>query len=208
MIMLNWKRQLVGVLVFSVSMLPAYDSEIWAASLTAAPIERTRGAVTLLGEGAKIKVKLTDGEKLKGAIHGLGEEGFLLNVEGQGDPKKITYNEVAELKPAKRSYKASGQPDPIQARGSVVGLGVGKHIKVKFDGDRVLHGNITAIGENQFTMLPDQQQQPIEIAYNNVNLVHKNLSTGSTVVLLLVVAGAIAIAAVALTGSDTVRGSF
>lgn len=99
-------------------------------------------------------------------------------------------------------------PDPIKARGAVVGLGVGQHIKVKFDGDRVLRGHISAIGQDRFTILPDKEQTPVEIAYNSTQLVHENPGAGTTLVLLLVVAGAIAIAAVALTGSDSVRESF
>ncbi len=88
-----------------------------------------------------------------------------------------------------------------------MGLGVRQHIMVKFDGDYVLHGNITAIESDQFTILPDKQQAPVEVAYNSVQNVHKNLSAGATIAIVVGIAAAVVILAALLTGSDTVRGS-
>ncbi|MBI4165746.1 MAG: hypothetical protein HY508_08445 [Acidobacteria bacterium] len=206
--MINWRSSLVWTLLVSVSFLPISDCALWAKPGAAAPLTMTRDSVWLLGEGADVKIQLTDGQKLKGEIKSYGEEGLVLDAKGEKAAQTVKYNDIAELKPAKKSYKASGVPDPVKARAAVVGLGVGQHIKVKFDGDRVLHGHITAIGPDRFTIMPDKQQAPVEVAYNSMQLVHENPGAGATLVLLLVVAGAIAIAAVALTGSDTVRGSF
>ena len=205
--MIHWRSSLIWALLVSTSLLPISDCALWAKAAAAAPLAKTHESVALLGEGAEVKVKLTDGNKLKGDIQSFGEEGFVLDVKGDEGAKTVNYSEISELKPAKRSYKTSGVTDPVKARGAVVGLGVGQHIKVKFEGDRVLHGHITAIGQDRFTILPDKQQVPVEVAYNSIQIVHKNLSAGATLAIVLLIAGAVAIAAVALTGSDTVRGS-
>ncbi len=206
--MIHWRHSTIWALLVSVMLLPISDCTLWAKAGAAAPLAKTQESVALLGEGAEVKIKMTDGKKLKGDIQSFDEAGFVLGVKGEEGTKTVNYDEISELKPAKRSYKTSGVPDPVKARGAVVGLGVGQHIKVKFDGDRVLHGHITAIGQERFTILPDKQQVPVEVAYNNIQIVHENLSAGATLAIVLVIAGAIALTAVWLTGSDTVRGSF
>ncbi|MFB3920123.1 MAG: hypothetical protein ACE145_00290 [Terriglobia bacterium] len=206
--MTEWRRTIVWSLIWSVSLLPVSDSVLWAKAAAPVPVEQTKQSVNLLGEGAQVKVKLTDGAKLKGAINQVNDEGFTMMAENWQTPRTIAYDQIAELKPAKRSYKASGEINAPEARRAVVGLGVGEHIMVKFDGNRELHGNIRSIGMDRFTILPDNEQTPVEVAYDSVQVVHKNLSAGATLVLVLAVAAAAIIAAVVATGSDTVRGAY
>lgn len=205
--MMNLRNSLIWTLLVSVSLFPISDCALWAKAAAAAPTNETRNSVWLLGEGAEVKVKLTDGKELKGGIKSYGDSDLVLDVKGEEGTKTVNYSDIAELKAAKKSYKTSGAPDAVKARTAVVGLGVGQHVMVKFDGDRILRGHIKEIGPDRFTIMPDAQQTPVEVAYNSMQVVHENPGAGTTLVLVLLVVGAVAIAAVALTGSDTVRGS-
>ena len=60
----------------------------------------------------------------------------------------------------------------------VTALGTGKHVVVKISGEKKLHGHIRAIETEHFTLLPDNQSEPIQIAYAEVWQVGKNLGTG------------------------------
>ncbi len=205
--MVNWNKPLIWSLAVCVSLLPISEIAVSAKAAEAAAPPSPVETVRLLGEGAKVKIKLTDGLKVKGLIESFGEEGLVLNTKRSPSPKKIPYDQIAELRPAKQSYKASGQPDPVQARRAVVGLGVGQHVMVKQVSDLELHGNIQSIGMESFAMLSDHQKAPVEIAYTDVKVVHKNLSAGATLAIVVGIVAAAALIAVFLTGSDTVRGS-
>ena len=205
--MVNLKNPLIWALAVSVSILPLSDTAAWAGPAEPAPSTATAESVRLLGEGAEVKIKLADGLKVKGVIESFGDDGLVLNTKRRPSPRTIDYAQIAQLKPAKRSYKASGEPDPVEARRAVVGLGVGHHVMVKQVSNLELHGNIQTIGMESFTMLPDHQQAPVEIAYSDVKVVHKNLSAGATLAVVIGVVAAAALIAVFLTGSDTVRGS-
>jgi len=58
--------------------------------------------VSLFGVGAKIKLRLADGEKVHGSIDAISDEGFSLNSGNGEHPRQIAYNEVADLQLAKR----------------------------------------------------------------------------------------------------------
>jgi small nuclear ribonucleoprotein (snRNP)-like protein len=153
--------------------------------------------VSMFGVGAKIKLRLTDGEKLDGSIEAISDEAFSL-TSGNGErPRQIAYNEVADLQLAERRvYRAHDQPpDPVQARRVVVALGIGKHIGVKTTGGQEFHGHIQVIEPNYFTMLPDREAAPVQIAYGEVRYVEKNLSLGATVVLVVLIAAAVIVIA-------------
>jgi len=74
--------------------------------------------------------------------------------------------------------------------------------------NRVLRGNITAIGPDGFTRIPDKQQTPVAIANNHAQLVHENPSAGAALAIVLGIAGAVALLAVVRKNSDTARGDF
>jgi ribosome maturation factor RimP len=150
----------------------------------------TKQQVDRWGVGAEVKVKLAGGKNLRGAISGIEDESFLL-VKGQkASPKRVGYAEVAELKLAKNLYRATGQPDVIAVMRVVEALGVGRHAVVKTTAGQEYHGNIQVIGQDQFTLLPDHQSQPVQIAYNDVQQVGPNLSTGAKVAIIVGAAAA------------------
>ncbi len=123
-----------------------------------------------LGVGAYVKVKLTDAKKLRGTIEAVDDEGFLLISGRHPSPRRIAYNQVARLRLVKLSYRASGQPDPAEARRVVTALGIGNHITVKIAGGKKHHGQIQAIEPDHFTLeLVEKVDSPtLQIAYRDV----------------------------------------
>jgi ribosome maturation factor RimP len=150
--------------------------------------------VDLFGVGAKIKLQLAGGEKLRGSIEAISDEAFSL-TSGKGEPQRqIAYNEVADLQLAKRVYRAHDQPpDPVQAKRVVAALGVGKHIVVKTTTGKEFHGHIEVIEPDRFAMLPDRETAPVQIPYSEIRYVEKNLSLGSTIVLVVLIAAAVVV---------------
>ena len=150
--------------------------------------------VDLFGAGTKVSVKLANGQKVRGSIGGIEDQAFLLATDREKTPRRIAYDQVSELKLAKRLYRASGQPDPIEAKRMVTSLGVGKHVAVEVPSGKKLHGHIQAIEGERFTLLPDNQPAPVQIAYSDVHYVEKNLSFGATIVLVVLIVAAVAVA--------------
>ena len=92
-------------------------------------------------------------------------------------------------------YRAHGHPDPAEARRVVLALGMGKHVVVNTTAGREFHGNIVAIEQGYFSVVPDRQTAPVQIAYADIKHVEKNLSLGATIVLLVLIAAAVVVAA-------------
>ncbi len=93
-------------------------------------------------------------------------------------PTRVAYDQVAELKLAKVTYKTSGQPDAAEARRVVAGLGVGRHIVVKTAAGAEYHGKVQAVEADHFTILPDHQKAPVQIAYSDTLLLSPNPTKG------------------------------
>jgi ribosome maturation factor RimP len=106
-----------------------------------------------------VGLKLAGGEKLRGSISAIDEQGLVLS-ERNRPVRHIAYDEVAQLRLAERAYRATGESDPAAARRIVVNLGVGRHAAVKFAG-KELHGHIQAIEADHFTLMPDRQTAPV-----------------------------------------------
>jgi len=87
--------------------------------------------VDQFGVGAKVKVELVSGKKLMGSIQSVDEGAFLVALSKAGPSTRVDYDQVAQLKLAKVTYKAKGQPDAVEAKRVATGLGVGHHIMVK-----------------------------------------------------------------------------
>jgi ribosome maturation factor RimP len=155
----------------------------------------TKQQVDRWGVGAEVKVKLAGGKNLRGAISGIEDESFLLVKGQQASPKRVGYAEVAELKLAKNLYRATGQPDALAAMRVVEALGVGRHAVVKTTAGQEYHGNIQVIDRDQFTLLPDHQSQPVQIAYSDVQQVGPNLSRAAETA-IIVAAAAISVVAI------------
>jgi ribosome maturation factor RimP len=163
--------------------------------------------VNQLGVGANVKPKLTAGEKLQGFIEQIDEEAFLFFAsEQESSPRRVAYDQVAELRLANLTYKASTQPNPVEARRVATALGTGKHVVVKISGEKKLHGHIRAIETEHFTLLPDNQSEPIQIVYAEVWQVGKNLGTGATLAIIGgAVAAAVAVGVAASGGEEQVQ---
>jgi ribosome maturation factor RimP len=166
------------------TVLTLADAVAFAAAAAPAPTA-VKQQIDQFGIGAKVKLQLTDGKKLKGSISAIEDEAFLLTSKQQGSPQRVAYDQVAQLKLAKLTYKAAGQPDPAEARRVVLGLGVGKHIMVKTAAGKEYHGLIVAIEEGGFAVMPDKQTAPVQVAYSDVVQLGPNLSTGAKVAIII-----------------------
>lgn len=199
--MYSSKKALVIVLVTSLLLLPLGDVAAWLEAATPPNPALAKRQVDQFGVGAKVKIQLADGKKLKGSISAIEDEAFLLASKADGSPQRVAYDQVAQLKLAKLTYKAVGQPDPAEARRVVLGLGAGHHVQVKTTAGKEYHGNIQAIDPDSFTILCDHQTASVQIAYNDVLHVGPNLSTGAKVAIGVIVVVAIVVIAWAAAGA-------
>ena len=163
-----------------------------ATRVSAAEVRQQSGSdllkqkVELFGVGANVKVKLTDGRKMKGPISSIIDDGFTLAPEPGGLTRPINYDEVSELKLATRKYEASGTPDASEARRVIAALGIGNHVMVRTASMKI-HGQIKSIERDHFVILPDDQNNPVQIAYQDVQQVGKNLGILSMIGLVVVI---------------------
>ena len=186
------QKTIVQVLVFCIAILPLNELAALAGDAPAAP-EQVKQQIDQYGVGAKLKLQLADGKKLKGSVTFVGDDSFELKTKPSAEPRQIAYNNVNQVKLAKLVYRAKGAPDPVEARRVVLGLGVGHHIQVKTAAGMEYHGNVAAIDSESFTMLPDRATAPVQIAFADVTYVEQNLSKGATIA---IIAGASAAAVV------------
>jgi ribosome maturation factor RimP len=202
---IRWSKVVAIGLVYGMMVLPLGD----VAALRATPALEpgvVKQQIGQFGVGAKVKVKLSGGRQLRGDVAAVADDGFLLQAKRQSAPRHVAYTEVSEIRLAKLTYRATGQPDPAEARRVVMGLGVAGHIMVKTVAGKEYHGNIQAIEQNNFTLLPDHQAVPVQIAYNDVVQLGPNLSTAAKVVIVVVVAAAVALTALVIVLTvDVVR---
>lgn len=187
--MSKWRKSIGLGLVFCVYYFSLVQSLSAAATFNPASIKQQ---VDNFGVGAKVGMKLAQGERLRGSIESIDDQGFV--VSDRDGSRRIPYDQVAQLRLAQRAYRAKAEIDPIAARRVVVNLGVGRHAVVKFSG-RELHGNIQAIAATHFTLLPDHEAAPVEIPYDQVRYVEKNITLGSTIVLVVLIVAAVAVIA-------------
>jgi small nuclear ribonucleoprotein (snRNP)-like protein len=198
--MLNWRKATTIGLVICVVHLCFLDSVNAAASAASTSIKQN---VDQFGVGAKVGVTLATGKKLRGFIEAIEDRSFLLDLGPKKASLRVGYDEVTDLRLAKRKYRASEQPDAVEARRVALALGVDKHVVVKTSDGRERHGHIRSIEADYFTILPDHQSESVQIAYNDVRHLEKNLSAGATIVLVVVVAAAVVVTAILLADGDS-----
>ncbi len=186
------KEFLAGTLVFCLFQLSLAQSLQAAIGLDPASAKRQ---VDEFGAGARVGLVLVGGEKLKGALQEITDEGFQFVTRASGPPRTIGYDEVTGVQLLKRRYRAHGQPDSAEARRVVLALGLRKHVVVNTTAGLEFHGNIVAIAPSYFSVLPDQQPAAVQIAYGDIQHVEKNLSLGATIVLLVLIGAAVLVAA-------------
>jgi ribosome maturation factor RimP len=157
-------------------------------------IVRLKQTLEFFGIGANVKVKLADGQRMKGQIASIDGDGFALTSNGGAAARQISYDKAAELTLVTKKYHASGVPDASEARRVVAGLGIGTHVMVR-TGESKIHGQIRTIEGDHFLILPDDKADPVAIAYQDVRQVGKNLGILSTIGLVAVIVVAIVVIA-------------
>jgi len=189
----NWRKYTVVGLVVCLLHL-SLAGMVWPASTTTT-LNSTlaKQQVDQFGVGANVKVELAGGKKLKGSIQSVEEGGFFLASNHAGSPTRVAYDEVSQLKLAKVTYKAKGQPNAGEAKRVATGLGVGHHIVVKTTEGKEYHGNIVALDAESFTMLPDHATAPVEVAYNNVQQMGPNPGAGTWIAIGILAAVAVVV---------------
>ena len=201
------QRVLAAALAVSIAVWSLGDLPALAAEASSNP-EVVRQEMIQYGVGANLKLRLADGKTLKGSLVFLGEDGFELRGKPKEAPRRIAYSQVTGVKPARLSYRAKGQPDAVEARRTVLGLGVGHHIQVRTTRGAEYHGNIQTIDADTFTMLPDRQTSAVQISFSEVQVVGQNLSTGAKIVIAVVVVATIAVTVLVVVYVRAVDKSF
>jgi ribosome maturation factor RimP len=192
-------RQLVGVgLAFGMLHLTLIDVARGSEPTALLNPTAVKQQVGLLGVGTKVNVRLSGGKKLNGTIQEIGDSTFLVAPNGSS-PTSVAYEQVAQLKLTKNTYKAKGSVDVEEARRVIAGLSVGHHIMVKTTAGQEYHGNIKAIETDSFTMLPDHTTTPVQIAYDEIRQTGPNLSKGAKIGIVVLVAVVIIAVAIIAT---------
>jgi ribosome maturation factor RimP len=186
--------QILTFAVFHVSMVAA-------AAPTPTDLQQR---VALFGVGTELDLKLTGGEKVRGAVESIGDDSFTVTSRADGAQRQIAFQDLQSVRYPKRGYKAEGAPDPAAARRMVVQLGVGEHIMVQVSPEKKVRGHITKIQEDHFVILPDGETSPLEVPYSSIWKVNKNLSFGATLAILAGVAAATVLILV-LSGEDEIN---
>ena len=193
---MNFKRDSICIgLIGCMLLIPINDVAAYPQPATQSNLNSVKQQVEQIGVGAEVKLKLAGGEKLRGDIQAIDDQGFVLDSGKQASRRRLTYDQVARVMLASLVYRATGVPDSIAAGRVVAGLGVGHHIVVKTTEGREYHGNIQMIGEDHFVMVPDHQTASVQIAYTQVHYVEQNLSKGAKIAIVVAVVLAVVVIA-------------
>ena len=191
---MNFKRDSICIgLVGCMLLLPINDVAAYPQPATASNLSSVKQQVEQIGVGAEVKLKLAGGEKVRGNIQAIDDQGFVLDSGQQASHRRINYGQVARVTLASLVYRASGVPDPIAASRVVAGLGAGHHIVVKTTEGKEYHGNIQVIDEDHFVIVPDHQTASVQIAYTQVHYVEQNLSKGAKIAIVVAIVVVVAV---------------
>jgi ribosome maturation factor RimP len=169
----------------------------------APPATALKQRIEQFGVGTELKLKLNGGDNVKGRVESIGNDSFLLAPNDDGAPREIAYNQLQNVRYPKRGYKAEDAPDAAAAKRMVVQLGVGEHIMVKVSPTQKVRGHIREIHDDHFVVAPDGQKETLQVPYNSVWKVNKNLSFGATVAIVVGIAAAVVLILV-LSGEEDV----
>jgi hypothetical protein len=80
-------------------------------------------------------------------------------------------------------FSAKSTGNPAEARRTVVGLGIGKHVMARNFGGLEVHGLIQEIGPEHFTVLPDHQTQAVSFNYAEIMKVEPNMNRATKILI-------------------------
>jgi len=170
----------------------------------ASPQPDLKQRVEQFGVGTELNLKLKSGEKLRGSVESIGDDSFIVAAKDNGAPREIAFNDLEKVRYPKRGYKSGGAtPDAAAAKRMVVQLGVGEHIMVKVSPTEKVRGHIRAIYDDHFVIQPDGQTSTLQVPYNSIRKVNKNLSFGATLAIVIGIAAAVVLILV-LSGEDEI----
>jgi len=104
-----------------------------------------------------------------------------------------------------QANKGKGQPDAVKMKRVAERLGVGRHVMVKTAGAKEYHGNIVALGAESFTMLPDHQAAPVQIAYGQTPTMGPNMSQGEKIAIIVMAGVAIVVTVIVVWFAENVH---
>lgn len=160
--------------------------------------------VEQFGVGTELKVKLSNGQSVRGSVESVGDESFVVALKDNGGSREVSYDELRKVNYPRRGYKAEGHPDPVAAKRMVVQLGVGEHIMVQTGPDTKLRGHIREIHDDHFVILPDQQNAGVQVPYQSILKVNKNLSLGGTIAVLVGIAAVVVVILILTNNEDEI----
>jgi hypothetical protein len=99
-------RQLIAQLmvlgIFHLTVVS--DSGLLQASTSQPDIKRR---VQQFGVGTELKLKLRSGEKIRGSVDSITEDGFTLTSKKDASPRQIAFNDLENATYPKRGYKTA-----------------------------------------------------------------------------------------------------
>ena len=174
-------------LIAVMTISPMWIEVAMAKSKTDKSTQRTemvKARVADLGVGTEVTVIRKQGEPVKGRIEAIEDEVFVLNPK-RGTSQRTSYGEVQRIDPVRLSYRQAGQSDPAEVRRVVVGLGIGKKIKMTTSDQRRVQGRIQTIEKDNFAFADSATGATHKLAYSDVTrLQAKGLSTGAKVAII------------------------
>jgi len=143
------------------------------------------------GVGADVRLSLADGNKLRGRVEAIHDEVFVLRPKSESPPRELRYDEVTQLRLARSSFRANGNPDPEEARRVALALDVGKHVMTKVAGGRTFRGHIESIQADYLVLRLDHSAGAVQIPYQEVRHLEQNLSRGAKIGIIVAVAAGV-----------------
>lgn len=173
--MINRQKGLAIGLIACLLALPISDLPVPLGARAPRDPAQTKQEIARYGVGTTVEVAVRGANlPLRGPIQAIEDEFFTMVPAGRTRPTQIKYGDVDRVRYSdKYSYKASGQPDPDQARRVVAGFGTGKHIKVKLTGGSTVVGRIETVEQDHFTVSTSAKGEPVKIAYTEVQQVKR-----------------------------------
>lgn len=189
--------QVLALGLFHLSLISGVDK------LQAAPPPDLKQRVEQFGVGTELKLKLQNGEKLRGSVETIAQDSFTVVSKEDGATRQVAFHDLEKVSYPKRGYKTDDTPDPAAAKRMVVQLGVGQHIMVKVSPTQKVRGHIREIHDDHFVIQPDGQISTMQVPYSSIWKVNKNISFGATIAIVVGIAAAVVLILV-LSGEDEI----